>query len=45
VAKVYIPAKSVIISIPRKMALTVNAGQSSPMPDLVPEKLWISLDA
>ena len=38
-AKNYIPAKSVIISIPRKMALTVNAGQSSPMPDLIPEKL------
>ncbi len=45
VAKHYIPAKSVIISIPRKMALSVNAGQSSPMPDLVPEKLWKSLDA
>ena len=45
VAKHYILAKSVIISIPRKMALSVNAGQSSPMPDLVPEKLWKSLDA
>ncbi|DBA82089.1 TPA: Ribosomal lysine N-methyltransferase 4 [Trebouxia sp. C0004] len=45
VARKYIPAKSVIISIPRKMALSVKAGQSSPMPDLVPEKLWKSLDA
>ena len=44
VAKQYIPAKSVIVSIPRKMALSVHAGQSSPMPDLVPEKLWKSLD-
>ncbi len=45
VARNYIPAKSVIISIPRNMALSVNAGQSSPMPDLIPEKLWKSLDA
>jgi hypothetical protein len=45
VARNFIPAKSVIISIPCKMALSVNAGQSSPLPDLVPEKLWKSLDA
>ena len=44
VAKHHIPAKSSIISIPRKMVLSIVAGQGSPMPALVPEKLWKSLD-
>lgn len=44
VATQYIPRKAVIISMPRKMVLAVAAGQSSPMPDLVPQKIWKNCD-
>lgn len=40
----HMPARTVMISMPSKMALSVAAGQPSPMPDLVPEQTWRALD-
>ncbi len=45
VARRHISSRSVVISLPRRLTLTVKAGQSSPMPDVVPEKLWKSCDS
>ena len=44
IARWHMPARSVMISMPSTMVLTVAAGQPSPMPDLVPDKTWKTLD-
>ncbi len=43
-ARQNLPARSTMVSVPRKLALTVVTGHSTPMPKLVPQKLWKSFD-